>query len=247
MPNDSSAVSDLIRQTHGRRLGTDPADQVLFDCTSRAQTPQVPVPRSPTRRVPRSTAPPRLLDAILPEPVEPVNRFEQASRTEIVQPEHRDRSWPFVVATLFAAALGILVPAYLNGAFDPDQPAVVALPISASPTLATPTAPVVTPVEPTPPNISEPSPATTPVATTDPPATTPVVEPAPQTVTPAPIRPRSKRIAIKRVKAVAKPARAKPAATKAVPVAPRVVVEPDPPRPSPPKRRQQASDSENPL
>src|SRR5204862_4953 len=58
MSTDSSAVSDLIQQVHARRLQTDPADLLLFECTNPAQPkrPGVPTGKALFRAAPAPTS-----------------------------------------------------------------------------------------------------------------------------------------------------------------------------------------------
>jgi hypothetical protein len=143
MPTESSVVSSLIQQAHGRRLGTDPSDHLLFESTKRVHRPDN------IRRTHVAVVTPQA-------PVYPT-----------APPKKRDRTWLCIVATVIAGAIGVGVAAYAAGWLDrntrldtatptavataPIVPVVVDTPRSAVILVVEPPPSVAPDVEPTPP------------------------------------------------------------------------------------------------
>ena len=148
MPSDSSAVHHLIQQVHSRRLRTDPADASLFQS-------------APAVRAPRMWH-----SATLPVAAAEV---VAAARTSRPAAPSRDRTWPWIVGTLLAGVVGVVIaarPWVSNDAPPASAPIVapVVAPVAAPAAAETP-APVAAPIE-----------AAAPVAAVTP---APAAEPAP--------------------------------------------------------------------
>ncbi len=219
MPTESSVVSHLIQQVRGGRLRTDPGDASLFQPVASA-------------REPRSWRAPAIA---VPQP-RPIERPTPAPAVKRPAAPKRDRTWPWIAATLVAGAIGVAAAAYYP--FGSDAPAAAVMPAPAAPIVA----PIAAPAPPPAP-ASEPAPVEPPApATTEPPAPEPTVAPAP----PAPAKHHASHTKPKPKRAtVAKHAKPQPAAAPAP--APEEEAPPPPPPPAPAKRAAQSADKENPL
>ena len=105
MSTESNAVTDLIRQLHTRRLGTDPSDAYLFQPAATGRSPR-------TRQAPiRTAARPGMFDGPAVEhatvsPAQPATARPQAAR--------RDRTWLLIAGAIIVGLGGVGGARYIS-------------------------------------------------------------------------------------------------------------------------------------
>jgi hypothetical protein len=268
MANESSVVSDLIRQLNTRPLDSDASDALLFRPAPSEQSGRAPQAFQPLARWRAPTPVPEPPAVAVREPAAPTRRAASMRPTAPTHPR-RKSAWLFIIAMVASTIAGVFGFRYLQRELDAGSASAVtptSLPVTTPATeaaVAPPVAPPVAPIvaaapaspEASPPTVEATAPTVAEAAPVTSTAPVAALDEAPATATKHAVH----RKAPKKGKRVAKAATTKAAASRAQPASappaqpasapPAATPEPTPPpAAAQPKRpAAQSGDDENPL